>query len=593
MAGLFGLAALVGLGGCNSHREESAAPSNSATTADPDGSTNEPPSAGTANTSSGSSTSTIPPARWQLHEHALLVGNPVVYRSGRESEQRTILESLGGGVGVLDFDRDGSADLWFAGGGTIDAPRIEGLPSRLLRGTAGGDSIDVSRSAGIERALHYSHGVAVHDYDQDGFADVLVTGYGGLQLWRNQGDGSFQAIDMERCGLTDTLWSTSAAWGDFNRDGWPDLYVAHYVNWSFSNHPPCAAAHDARQREICSPRKFEALRDACYMNQGDGTFREATDDWGLAPDGKGLGVLVADFNDDQCLDVYVANDTTPNFLLVNQDGGRFVEDGGLSGVALDDQGIPNGSMGVATADLDRNGRLDLWVANYQAETFALYRQTPGGTFLYSSPMYGLKRIEPIYVGFGTVINDIDRDGDDDILVTNGHVLDFPASATRDQPTLALEASERSFTRLDWPEEHPVARARSGRGLALVDRDGDGDADFVFSPSDQPAWTLENQETAGRCLTIDPIGTVSPRSPIGASLTITTDQASWMQTLSGGGSYLSTSDSCFFVVIPEGHRLESLALRWPSGGTQEFTIPSDSRHWTIIEDNEVGYTRPSE
>lgn len=575
----FALVAL--LVGCNSQSPEAS------------GDTSESTSSASSNPETNSSSNSTPPAtsnptspdptaEWNVSEKSILPQSPVVYHSGREAQQRSILESLGGGVGVIDYDLDGVFDLWFPGGGKLENQVVAGLPSRLLKRQSDSSLIDVSLSAMISEATTYSHGAAVTDYDLDGFPDVVVSGYQGLQLWHNQGDGSFRRIESQSSGLTDDSWSTSVAWGDFNGDSIPDLYVPHYVNWSFANHPDCGASHDANQREICSPRVFEALRDRCYLSNGDGTMIEATDQLQLPPDGKGLGAVVWDFNGDGQQDVYVANDTTPNFLLLNRGSEGLIDDGGLSGVAVDDRGIPNGSMGIALTDIDQNGRMDLFVANYQTEANALYRQTGPGAFVYSSPAYGLKLIEPTFVGFGSIAHDFDRDGDDDIIVSNGHVLDFPASSTRDQATVTLRNADRKLTRLRWPASHPFEQLRCGRGVAMCDADADGDADLVFTPSDAPAWELRNEETLGRTICVTPIGTASSRVPLGSQLTIRTQQASRVQALGGGGSYLSSHQPSFWVVIPSGETLEELTIRWPDGLEQAFVPQIDAVHITIIE-----------
>ncbi len=213
----------------------------------------------------------------------------------------------------------------------------------------------------------------------DGFSDILVTGYGGLQLWENHGDGTFTNV-RELAMLIDDQWSSGAGWGDFNNDGVLDLYVAHYVNWSFANHPNCPGPVHG-QRDICPPRSFEGIPDTLYIGVGDGTFRDETEVWQLRKDGsKGLGVLIADLDDNELVDVYVANDTTNNYLYSNTGNAPFQEIGSLAGVAADKAGIPNGSMGLDVCDFNLNGRPDIWVTNYEREDFALYRNEGPNAF---------------------------------------------------------------------------------------------------------------------------------------------------------------------------------------------------------------------
>lgn len=578
-ARVFALVAL--LIGCDS---QPPAPAGNSSESASSASSNPTPSDSTSSPTPATSNPSVPEptAEWNVSEKSILPLEPVVYHSGREAQQRSILESLGGGVGVIDYDLDGSFDLWFPGGGKLENQVVSGRPNRLLKRQCDSSLIDVSLAAMISEATTYSHGAAITDYDLDGFPDVVVSGYQGLQLWHNQGDGSFRRIESQTSGLTDDSWSTSVAWGDFNGDSIPDLYVPHYVNWSFANHPDCGASHDANQREICSPRVFEAVRDRCYLGQSGGTFLDATEELHLPLDGKGLGAVIWDFDEDGAQDIYVANDTTPNFLLLNRGTAGFVEDGGLSGVAVDDRGIPNGSMGLALSDIDHDGKVDLFVANYQTESFALYRQLAPGAFVYSSPAYGLKLIEPTFVGFGSIAHDFDRDGDDDIIVSNGHVLDFPASSTRDQATVTLRNADRKLTRLRWPASHPFEQLRCGRGVALCDADGDGDADLAFTPSDAPAWELHNYETRGNTISVTPIGTISSRIPLGAQLSVRTNLAVRVQPLAGGGSYLSSHQPSFWVVIPEGERLEELIIRWPTGSEQSFLTQVDVEQIIVVE-----------
>ena len=316
------------------------------------------------------------------------LGVDFVYQNGYEQQNYTILESLGGGIGVLDYDRDGRADFFCPGGGTFKDKQTIGFPAELFRNLDGLRFTATGSLARSNASGHYSHGACVADYDGDGFPDVLVTGYGGLQFWRNEGDGTFLECQNES-GLDDTLWSSSAGWGDFNNDGVLDLYVAHYVNWSFDNNPPCRG-RTPDERDICPPREFAGLPDILYMGNGDGTFSDASAQWQLRTDAssKGLGVVIADFDRNGFVDIYVANDTTNNFLYSNSGQAPFTEVGAVAGVATDKIGIPNGSMGVEVIDFNRDGQLDIWVTNYEREDFALYRNEGPASFLHVSDILG-------------------------------------------------------------------------------------------------------------------------------------------------------------------------------------------------------------
>ena len=363
------------------------------------------------------------------------------YRDGQEAEHFTILESLGGGVALFDFDGDGALDIFLPGGGTFGPHNeIRGLPGALFHNDGACRYHDVTTSAVVEQAPFYSHGASAGDYDNDGFPDMLVTGYGGLVLFHNQGDGTF-VERAQSAGLTDTLWSSSAAWGDLDGDGILDLYVAHYVNWSFDNDPVCMTG-DNRQRDVCPPKKFEEHSPHTLFWRG--RWNVSTDGSraaGLEPEGqfgKGLGVLLADLDLDGHLDIYVANDTVPKFLYRNRGNGTFDEVGGRSGTAVSDTANPDGSMGLDIGDFNLDGLPDLWVANYERESLALYRNEGDCQFLHVSRSTGVTAVGSQFVSFGTLFLDFDRDGDEDVFVSNGHVIRYPVSAPVRQLPLLLE-----------------------------------------------------------------------------------------------------------------------------------------------------------
>ena len=411
----------------------------------------------------------------------------------------------------------------------------------------------------------------------------MITGYGGLQLLRNQGDGSFLKVQANLSGLTDSQWSSAAAWSDLNQDGWLDLYVGHYVDWSFENHPFCPSAKDSKVREICSPRQFQSLNDTVYLSNGDGTFREATEYCNLKPGGKCLGVVSLDIDRDGDADLYVANDTTHNFLYLNDGEGRFDEVGELSGVALDDHGIPNGSMGVDAGDYNQDGQFDLWVANYESEAFALYRQSSDALFTFVSHVQGIRAIESEFVGFGTLFCDADLDGDEDLFVSNGHVILHPTLAPRKQLPLVLENLSNQFKRIRWPEDHVLGQPAEGRGLAQVDLDQDGAPDLVFAPVDESPKVLKNNVgRQGTPLSIRLIGTQGNRTAVGAVVEVKTDRSTQVRACKGGGSYLSTSENRLFFGLPDGESLREIRVHWSLGQETVLTPPENPVSVTIVE-----------
>ncbi len=489
------------------------------------------------------------------------------YRNGGESNQYTILESLGGGIGLIDYDRDGYLDIFCPGGGGFQEQQTTGLPAELFRSLSGERMVKVAAQAGQGfLARCYTHGAFVADYDCDGFSDVLVTGYGGLHLWRNHGDGTFEECH-ELVGLVDDRWSSAAAWADFNRDGLLDLYVAHYVDWSFEKHPFCRGRTQA-ERDICPPREFNGLPDNLYLGQSDGSFVDVSKEWNLRGDGKGLGVLVADFDNNGFVDVYVANDTVNNFLYSNQGTAPFRESAMLSGVAADKAGVPNGSMGVDLCDFDHSGRADIWVTNYEREDFALYRNEGPGAFLHVSDVAGLNVLGGLFVGFGTVCCDLDLDGNEDILVNNGHVILYPTASPRAQTPLMLKGDKRRFRRAKLAADSYLMQPHEGRGLAVGDLDNDGDFDAVYSNINASIAIQRNDlDTPAAWLQIQLVGIQSNRDAIGAVATVQLGSETLMRIRKGGGSYMSTSDSRLSFGLGAAKTIDRLTIRWPSGKEQ--------------------------
>jgi hypothetical protein len=504
------------------------------------------------------------------------------YQNGRETKHHAILESLGGGVAILDYDRDGLPDLCFPGGGQLGpAPTITGLPTRLFRSVKPLQFEDVSRAADVELSRFYTHGIAVGDLDNDGFPDLLITGYGGLQLFRNQGDGTFIEESL-RAGVTDTRWSSSAAFSDFNGDGNLDFYVAHYVDWSWNNDPLCSHGPN-RVRDVCSPRDFNAQPHILYFSRGNGTFEDGSQLAQLVSDGKGLGVIAADIDSDNDVDIYVANDTTNNLLYVNNGTGQFQESGFVSGTAVDHRGIPNGSMGIAVFDFNRDLTADIWVTNYENETFALYRNEKEASFVCVSESAGITALEKLLVGFGTIAGDLDHDGDEDIAVTNGHVMYYSENSTWPQESIVLANDGRGrFQRQKFAPNHFLSEKHVGRGLVAGDLDRDGDLDLVFALCNEPSVVLENTlPTSDSSLVVRLVGTHSNRDAIGARVVLHTSHGDYLRLVCGGGSYLSQNDFELHWGVPAGSTIQGLTIHWPNGVQQESPAPS-SRRVMIVE-----------
>ena len=504
-------------------------------------------------------------------------GIDFTYRNGDEANLFTILESLGGGVAAFDFDGDGKIDLFFTGGGSLDGKAISGRPGKLYRNLGDLKFQDVSQECGIAGLpLFYTHGVAVADYDCDGFSDLLITGWNRVMLLHNEPNpaGGRRFVDVTaKAGLTDTRWATAAAWGDFDGDGFPDLYICHYVDWSFANDPRCGIA----ERDVCPPQKFLALQHQIYRNAGNGTFEDKTAHAKLRPDGKGLGVVIVDTNGDGKADIYVANDGGDNFLYINRGGFAFEEVGLHAGVAIDDNGLYNGSMGVDAADYDGSGRVALWVTNFQGEVHALYRNAGEERFHHQSQAAGIGRIGRSFVGFGTSFTDFDRDGWEDIVVANGHVLRNPSGATYRQRPVFFHNEDherrRQFRELPGKGGAYFRSEQVGRGLAVADLDNDGWPDLIISHQNDPVVVLRNVAgaTLGRGNHWLRVALKGKRNCdlVGATLTLEVRGRKLTRFVKGGGSYLSASDARIDFGLGTADRVGTLTVLWPGGTAERF------------------------
>ncbi len=525
-------------------------------------------------------------------------GLRAVYRNGEEAGLLTILETLGGGAALIDYDGDGLLDVFLPGGGWFEGEAIRGHPGRLFKNLGHFRFRDVSAEVLGEQPLFYSHGAAVADYDRDGWPDLLVTGWGRLALYHNvptdardPARGRKFVEVSDKAGLPRGLWTTSAAWGDLDGDGWPELYLCQYVDWSLPHNHPEDCSYDGRTRDVCPPRKFRPLPHRLLRNNRDGTFTDISKEAGLREDGRGLGVLLVDVNGDGRPDVYVANDTEDNFLYLNRSEAgkpRLEEKGGYMAVSRDGGGASTGSMGVDAADCDGSGRPWLWVTNYENEFHSLYRNDCASgreMFAYHSGPAGIVAIGRRYVGWGTGFLDIDHHGWEDLFVAHGHTLRFPTGGLgRRQRPVLLRNEAGKFHDISDRGGPYFQEPHNARGAALGDLDNDGRMDLVISHQNEPAVVLQNTARGGHWLGVELAG-AGHRDVVGAKVVLEAGGRRWTRFARGGGSYASSGDRRLVFGLGEVDHVDRVEVTWPGGEVQRWENLAPGRYWRLAQGQE--------
>lgn len=503
-------------------------------------------------------------------------------------------ELLGSGVALFDYDSDGDLDVFLVQSGPLGAGQdavAKGPSSRLFRNDldvrAGGTRTlrftDVTDRAGVGLRA-YGMGAAVGDVDGDGHLDLFVTTHGPDVLYRNNGDGTFADITA-RAGVSDDFWSTSAAFADYDRDGDLDLFVANYLDFSLGSNKRCTDPTGAR--DYCSPTAFRPVPDRLYRNEGNGRFTDGTEAAGISRAyGNGLGVSTGDYNGDGWIDFYVANDATPNQLWINAKDGTFTDEGPLSGAAVNASGNPEGSMGIASGDFDRDGDEDLFVSNIIAETFVLYAGDGAGNFEDARVRTGVARLTAPYTGFGTDWFDFDNDGWLDLFVANGAVNTLEKLRGTPmpfrQPNVLLRNVNGRFEDATASAGPALALSEVSRGAAFGDIDNDGDVDIVVTNNAGPVRLLLNEAARQHHWIQVRLEAPGPnRYALGARVGI---ERAGMPTLwrrvRSDGSYLSASDLRLHFGLADSDRIDAVLIEWPDGTRERRTDVAVDRLVTL-------------
>jgi enediyne biosynthesis protein E4 len=495
------------------------------------------------------------------------------------AEKRYIMESMCGGVAVLDYDNDGWMDIFLVNGSTLEDYRAGKChPSKLYRNNHDGTFTDVSAKAGVS-PCNWGFGVAVGDYDNDGWEDIYVTNLKGAALYHNNHDGTFSDVTTKADVGNPGRWGTSAAFGDYDNDGLLDLYVANYVDLDLDHLPEFGKGPFCQYRGIpvsCGPRGLKGSRDRLYHNNGNGTFTEVGDRLHIDEDQYyGLGVIWLDYDLDGCLDVYVADDSSPSLLYKNDCHGGFTEVGVAAGVAFSGDGKSQAGMGVDSADYDNDGLPDLVKTNFSDDANNLYHNDGGGSFTDVAGPTGFGPISIPFLGFGVKFVDFDDDGWQDVVVANGHVNPQVEGrgfgVTYSERPLMFRNIRGRMKEFGLFAGLPAKTAYRGRGLATADLFNDGSAVIILTQIDGAPVLLRCSGPQRNWIQIKTIGTRSNRDGFGARVEVRAGDQVWHQEVRANTSYLSASDPRLHFGLGKATKVDSILVRWPSGTVNRIGV----------------------
>ena len=509
-------------------------------------------------------------------------------------------ETLGPGVAFIDYDNDGWPDIFLVNGMDWPGHTRKHTTPKLYHNNHDGTFTDVTHKAGLDGEEMFGMGVAVGDYDNDGYDDLFVTAYGQNHLFHNNGNGTFSDV-TQRAGLGGVKeFSTGAAWVDYDKDGKLDLVVANYVQWTPETDLYCTL--DGKSKSYCTPESYKGTAVRLWRNRGDGTFEDSTKKAELDdPTSKTLGIAVLDYDGDGWPDLLLSNDTQPNKLYHNNGNGTFTEKAVLAGVAFSEDGVARAGMGVDAADYDRSGHPSLLITNFANQMLSLYHNEGSGLFVDQAPQSEIGRASLLTLGFGCFFFDYDLDGWPDVFVANGHIdPDIQRVQANVKyampPHLFRNMGKGNFQEVTKSMGAAFASPRVGRGAAYADIYNDGRLDILMSTNGGPAVLFRNEatgEVVNRSLRIKLVGTKSNRDGIGATAHVTTADGTQTEMMRSGSSYLSASELVLTFGLGKQDKANQIEIRWPSGQMDRLSNVAAGQTITVTEGEGIKTSRPYE
>jgi len=506
-------------------------------------------------------------------------------------------ETMGPGIAFIDYDNDGWPDIFLVNGMDWPGHVQKHSTPKLYHNNRDGTFTDVTHKAGLDAEM-FGMGVAVGDYDNDGYDDLFVTAYGQSHLFHNNGNGTFTDVTQKAGLLGPKEFSTSAAWVDYDKDGHLDLVVANYVQWTPETDLHCTL--DGKSKSYCTPESYKGTSVRLWHNRGNGTFEDVTQKAGLGePTSKTLGVAVLDFDNDGWPDLLFSNDTQPNKLYRNNGNGTFTEKAVVAGIAFSEDGVARAGMGVDAADYDHSGFPSLLITNFSNQMLSLYHNEGKGLFVDEAPRSEIGRASLLTLGFGCFFFDYDLDGWPDVLVANGHI---DADIQRVQanvkyampPHLFRNVGKGKFEEVTKSLGQAFASPRVGRGAAYADINNDGRLDLLLSTNGGPVYLFRNEPpdaaASNRSLRIKLTGTKSNRDGIGANVRLTAGGETQTQMLRSGSSYLSASELVLTFGLAHNEKADTIEIRWPSSQIDRLSNATAGQTVTVTEAKGITSTR---